>query len=79
VKRFLLSLIVICGVGCGNLHADYIAADRADYDAMQPCIDAGIAAVGSTSLEGRSFRVLNTSREGRLVAAEEKIAKQEAR
>lgn len=58
------------------MHADYIEKDRADYNAMQPCIDAGISAVGSETLEGRSFRVLNTSRRGRIEAAEEKIKKQ---
>ena len=50
--------------------------DRATYEAMQPCIDAGIAAVGSSTIEGRSFKVLNTSWDGRLDAAEEKIKKQ---
>ena len=60
------------------MHAEYIEKDRADYDAMQPCIEAGIVAVGSTTLDGRAYRVLNTSRRGRLEAAEEKIAKQEA-
>ena len=71
-------LIVSCGVGCGSLHADYIAKDRATYDAMQPCIDAGIDAVGSSTLEGRSFKLLNRSWDGRLDAAEEKVKKQEA-
>lgn len=65
-------------VGCGSLQADYIAADRKDYDAMQPCIEAGILGVGTDTLEGKAFRLLNNSRDGRIVAAEEKIAKQEA-
>jgi hypothetical protein len=78
VKKFLLLLIVSCGVGCGSLHADYIEKDRADYDAMQPCIEAGILSVGADTLDGKAYRVLNTSRDGRIVAAEEKIAKQKA-
>ena len=78
MKKFLLLLIVSCGVGCGSLHADYISKDRADYDAMQPCISAGIEAVGADTLEGKAFKLLNTSRRGRLEAAEEKIKKQEA-
>lgn len=78
MKKFLLLLIVSCGVGCGSLHADYVASDRATYKAMQPCIDAGISAVGSSTLEGKSFRLLNRSWDGRLDAAEEKIIKQSA-
>ena len=76
MKKFLLLLIVSCGVGCGSLHADYVASDRATYEAMQPCIDAGISAVGG--IEGKAFRLLNRSWDGRLDAAEEKIKKQSA-
>ena len=58
--------------GCGSLQADYIKADRATYNGLQPCIDAGIAAVGTETLRGRAFDVLRRSWDGRLKAAEEK-------
>jgi len=44
---------------------------------MQPCIAAGIAAIGSETLEGKAFKLLNKSWNGKLIAAEEKIRKQE--
>jgi len=69
----LLIMLVVCS-GCGSLNADYIEKDRATYKAMKPCIDAGIAAVGTGSLKGKSFKLLLKSWDGRLVAAEEKIA-----
>jgi hypothetical protein len=75
MKRFLSVLILT--VGCGSLQADYVAADRATYKAMKPCIDAGIAAVGT--MEGKAYKLLVDSWDGRLVAAEEKIKKQEAK
>lgn len=58
------------------MHADYVEKDRATYLGMQPCIEAGIVAIGSGSLEGRSFQLLNNSWDGRLDAAEEKLAAQ---
>lgn len=66
-------------VGCGSLHDEYIARDRQTYEAMQPCIDAGIGAVGSQTLLGKSWRLLNGSWDGRVTAAEEKLEAAEER
>lgn len=65
-------------MGCGSLHSDYVAADRATYDACAPVFSAAISHVGSESLEGRSWSVLQKSWDGRIKAGESKIAQQEA-
>ena len=76
MNRLLISLSVIFVVGCGNLQADYIQQDRAHWIAITPCIEAGISAVGSRSLEGRAWRLLHDSKDGNIKAAEEKVAQQ---
>lgn len=70
-------MLLACLVGCGTLHAEYVKADRETYHGMQPCIAAGICAVGTASLEGRAWDALNTSWDGRLLEAEAKIKKGE--
>ncbi len=74
MKRLLLGLMLCYAVGCGSLHADYVEKDRATYESLQRCITLGIAAVGSETLEGRAYSLVNRSWDGRVAAAEAKIA-----
>lgn len=39
MKRFLLPILfALALVGCGSLNADYVRADRANYDAIAPIV-----------------------------------------
>lgn len=70
MKKLCCGLIVSVLVGCGSLNKAYVDADRSTWKAMQPCIEAGISAVGSRSLNGRAWSLLNRSWDGRILAAE---------
>jgi len=63
-------LVISCGVGCVGLSRDYVKADRATYKAIRPCVLLGIGAVGSATLDGRAYKKLLDSWDGRLTAAE---------
>lgn len=65
--------VVSALVGCGSLDAKYVEADRKTYEAIAPCISAGIESVGENSLKGRAWKLLYRSWDGRLDAAEEKV------
>lgn len=80
MKRFILPLMfVLCLVGCGSLHADYVAADRANYDAIAPVVSAYIHGdtVPPTSDRKDFLESKLVLWNARIAAAEEALAAEE--
>ena len=73
VQRFLILSLVCVLSGCGSLAEDYVRKDKATWEGLQPCVRAGIAAVGTESLKGRAFIQLNKSWKARVDAGMEVV------
>lgn len=39
VTNLLAAMLLLLTVGCGSLHKDYVAADRATYDVVAPAVE----------------------------------------
>ncbi|KKN05039.1 hypothetical protein LCGC14_1091490 [marine sediment metagenome] len=71
MQRFLILSLVCVLSGCGSLAEDYVRKDKATWEGLQPCVRAGIAAVGT--LDGRAFQALNKSWKARVDAGMEVV------